>query len=121
MKILNLITLLSIISIFACNDQQYYQSCTDASGNVVDESLCVNHSLGFQYYYTPTPFYFGSRAYGGSYISHTTHVTNVYHTTNIVSTAKSSNSPPIITQYTGTSSSVKPVPKSIISLHSRRK
>jgi hypothetical protein len=66
-------------TILACDAPTQYQECTDALGNVVAESQCTGHIPGFVYYYSSSPFYYGSRVYGGGYVSHTTNITNVYH------------------------------------------
>lgn len=74
--------LLTVIAatILACNNSaQTYSQCVDGSGNVVAESQCTSHIPGYVYYFSPSPFYYGSRVYGGGYVSHSTNITNVYH------------------------------------------
>lgn len=79
-------------AVLACdNNPQTYSQCVDAMGNVVAENQCTGHYPGFVWYYSPSPFYYGSHVYGGGYVSHSTHITNVYRTTNNTGLGNSSN------------------------------
>lgn len=106
-----------VIFILACNNssQSDYSSCIDQFENVTNDWNCTNNTPGFRLYYSPSPFYYGTHVYGGGYISHSIKHVYVHKTINHTytpSTPKINNIQPF-TKST--------VPKSIISLHSRRK